>query len=102
MATFDESENDVRFLYSACCICYILNDWAPIDKERAVSFLRNCLVRKILFSLFDTFSKIFNLVLFIILIKKTYEGAFGQNQESEAHGMYAESIFLFRVFLNHL
>ena len=51
-ATFDGSENDVRFLYSACCISYILNDWSSVDKEAATKFLFNCL---------------------------TYEGAFGQN-----------------------
>merc|ERR1711884_86665 len=58
-ATFDHSENDVRFLYSACCISYILNDWSAVDKDLAASYLLNCL---------------------------TYEGAFGQNPDSEAHG----------------
>jgi len=58
-ATFDGSENDVRFLYSACCISYILNDWSSVDKEAATKFLFNCL---------------------------TYEGAFGQNPHAEAHG----------------
>jgi geranylgeranyl transferase type-1 subunit beta len=58
-ATFDRSENDVRFLYSAACICYILDDWSPFDIDRASKFLLNCL---------------------------TYEGAFGQNPGSEAHG----------------
>jgi geranylgeranyl transferase type-1 subunit beta len=58
-ATFDNSENDIRFLYSACCICFILNDWDGVDKKRAVDFIINCL---------------------------TYEGAFGQNPGAEAHG----------------
>ncbi|CAF0826764.1 unnamed protein product [Brachionus calyciflorus] len=58
-ATSQDYENDVRFLYSACCICYILNDWSFIDIERAYSFLLSCM---------------------------TYEGAFGQNPEAEAHG----------------
>lgn len=58
-ATFDGSENDVRFLYSACCICYILNDWSAIDIDLATTYLMRCL---------------------------TYEGAFGQNPGSEAHG----------------
>lgn len=58
-ATNQDYENDVRFLYSSCCICYILNDWSGLDKERAFNFLISCL---------------------------TYEGAFGQNPEAEAHG----------------
>jgi geranylgeranyl transferase type-1 subunit beta len=58
-ATFDRSENDVRFLYSAACICYILDDWSAIDIDKATKFLLNCL---------------------------TYEGAFGQNPGSEVHG----------------
>lgn len=59
MATFDGSESDVRFLYSASCICYILNDWSAINIEAATKYLQACL---------------------------TYEGAFGQNPGSEAHG----------------
>lgn len=58
-ATFDGSENDVRFLYSASCVCYILNDWSAINIDKATKYLLNCL---------------------------TYEGAFGQNPNSEAHG----------------
>lgn len=58
-ATFDGSENDVRFLYSASCISYILNDWSAINIEKATNYLLSCL---------------------------TYEGAFGQNPGSEAHG----------------
>lgn len=58
-ATFDGSENDVRFLYSVSCICYVLNDWSAINRELATTYLLRCL---------------------------TYEGAFGQNPGSEAHG----------------
>jgi prenyltransferase beta subunit len=43
-ATNQDYENDVRFLYSACCICYILNDWSGMDKEKAFGFIMNCLV----------------------------------------------------------
>jgi geranylgeranyl transferase type-1 subunit beta len=58
-ATFQDFENDVRFLYSACSISYILNDWSALDKNAASQFLATCL---------------------------TFEGAFGQNPEAEAHG----------------
>ena len=43
MATFDGSENDVRFLYSAACICYILDDWSAMNKEKAAKFILKCL-----------------------------------------------------------
>lgn len=43
-ATNQDEENDVRFLYSVSCICYILNDWSYIDKEKAFHFLISCLV----------------------------------------------------------
>lgn len=43
-ATFDGSENDVRFLYSAACICFILDQWCSFDKEKATRFILSCLV----------------------------------------------------------
>lgn len=58
-ATFDGSENDVRFLYSAASVSFIINDWSGVNKESACKFLKSCL---------------------------TYEGAFGQNPDAEAHG----------------
>ena len=39
-ATFQDYENDVRFLYSACCISYTLNDWSGINIPKACEFLR--------------------------------------------------------------
>lgn len=58
-ATFDGSENDVRFLYSASCISYILDDWSAVNRDLATRYLLSCL---------------------------SYEGAFGQNPGAEAHG----------------
>lgn len=37
-----DSEHDLRFLYCACCISYLLNDWSAIDLPRAVQYIRNC------------------------------------------------------------
>lgn len=34
------SENDMRFVYCAACICYMLNDWSGIDQEKAVEFIQ--------------------------------------------------------------
>ena len=43
-ATIDGSENDMRFVYCACCISYMLQDWSGIDKDRAVKFIQASLV----------------------------------------------------------
>ncbi|XP_050401015.1 geranylgeranyl transferase type-1 subunit beta [Patella vulgata] len=53
------SENDMRFVFCACCICYIINDWSGMDKDRVVDYIKNSL---------------------------TYEGAIGQGPGLEAHG----------------
>lgn len=36
------SEHDMRFLYCACCISYMLNDWSGVDQERAVAYIKAC------------------------------------------------------------
>lgn len=36
------SEHDMRFLYCACSIAYMLNDWSGVDTERAVAYVRAC------------------------------------------------------------
>jgi len=58
-STPEGSENDMRFVYCAACMCYILNDWSGMDVDRAVSFIKKSI---------------------------SYEGAFGQGPMLEAHG----------------
>jgi len=36
------SEHDMRFLYCACAISHMLNDWRGIDVSRAFGFIRSC------------------------------------------------------------
>ena len=38
------SESDMRFVYCAAVICYILQDWSMIDMNKSVDFIRNSLV----------------------------------------------------------
>ena len=38
--TADGSENDMRFIYCACCISYILNDWSGVDIPRVVQYIK--------------------------------------------------------------
>ncbi|UJR31044.1 hypothetical protein I4U23_018554 [Adineta vaga] len=59
LATQLSTENDLRFVYCACVIAYILNDWSGIDKDLCINFILQC---------------------------RTYEYAFGQVPGAEAHG----------------
>ena len=53
------SEKDVRFLYGACIVCELLQDWSGLDQERAVQFLAAC---------------------------QRYDGGFGESPRAEGHG----------------
>lgn len=55
----EPSENDMRFVYCASCICYILDDWSGMDTEKAAHYIKRSV---------------------------TYEGAIGQGPYLEAHG----------------
>jgi len=35
------SENDMRFVYCASAVCYILQDWSGMDRDRAVHYIIN-------------------------------------------------------------
>jgi len=53
------SENDMRFIFCACAISHMLQDWSGIDKEKAYQF---------------------------IVSSQTYEGGIAQGPFQEAHG----------------
>ena len=36
------SEHDMRFLYCACCISHMLDDWSGVDQDRAVAYIQQC------------------------------------------------------------
>ncbi|KAI8622130.1 geranylgeranyl transferase type-1 subunit beta [Chytriomyces sp. MP71] len=59
VASEDNSESDMRFLFSACAISYLLNDFSSIDVPRAVRY---------------------------VLAARSHEHAFGQGGALEAHG----------------
>lgn len=44
--TADGSENDMRFIYCACCISYILNDWSGVDIPRVIQYIKKSMVIK--------------------------------------------------------
>lgn len=39
-STAEGSENDMRFVYCAACVCYMLQDWSAINTEKAAEFVR--------------------------------------------------------------
>jgi len=59
LATRLSTENDLRFVYCACVVAFILNDWSGINKDLCTNFILQC---------------------------RTYEYAFGQIPGAEAHG----------------
>ena len=59
MCTAGGSENDVRFLYCACAISYMINDWSGMNQDRAVDYIQSC---------------------------RSYDGALGMNPGQEGHG----------------
>lgn len=45
-AAKDGTESDMRFVYCAASICYILDDWSGMDVERTKDFIMNSIVSK--------------------------------------------------------
>ncbi|XP_033121353.1 geranylgeranyl transferase type-1 subunit beta-like, partial [Anneissia japonica] len=43
-ATLKGSESDMRFIYCASCICYILNDWRGMDQNTATEYIKKSFV----------------------------------------------------------
>ena len=42
-STLDDNESDMRFLYCACAISFMLNDWSGVDQDRAIAYIQQCL-----------------------------------------------------------
>ncbi|GFR98533.1 geranylgeranyl transferase type-1 subunit beta [Elysia marginata] len=63
VSVLEGSEYDMRFVYCACCICHMLNDWSGVDMDKAASYIVQSL---------------------------SYEGAFGQRPFNEAHGIFID------------
>jgi prenyltransferase beta subunit len=43
-ATLSGCESDMRFVYCAACISYMLNDWSGFDIERATNYIIKSIV----------------------------------------------------------
>ena len=43
-STIEQSESDMRFVYCACCVSYILNDWSAINVDLTADYIKKSLV----------------------------------------------------------
>lgn len=43
-ASVEGNEFDMRFVYCACCICYMLNDWGRVNKTQMGQYILSSLV----------------------------------------------------------
>lgn len=78
-----EGEVDMRFLYCACAISTLLNDWSAVNRSAALDFIRGSLVCVCVSS---CVSPSLRPHLLTRLPSQTYEGAFGLYPGLEAHG----------------
>jgi len=66
-STYEGGENDMRFVYTACVISYILNDWSGVNRDKVVEYIRAshvCLVLIVLLIFFlSYYEKKFSLPL---------------------------------------
>lgn len=44
-ASIEGNEHDMRFVYCASAICYMLNDWGNVDTKLMANYIKNCIVR---------------------------------------------------------
>jgi prenyltransferase beta subunit len=67
-ATLAGSESDMRFVYCAACICYILQDWSGMDIEKTMNYITRCVVRKAFAHLFAK-GKVFHVLATLLTLQ---------------------------------
>jgi len=50
-----EEEDDLRITYCAATICFMLNDWSTVDKDKMSEFIMKCQVYYIIYLLHNIF-----------------------------------------------
>ena len=82
-STTEGSENDMRFIYCAACISYILGDWSAINIDKAVEFIKSSQVSV----LYHVRSDVYLLCMYgCILFLQNYDSGIGQGPCLESHG----------------
>lgn len=46
-STTEGGENDMRFVYCAACVCYMLQDWSTMDRQKAADFIKSSQVTNV-------------------------------------------------------
>ena len=74
----------MRFVYCACCVSYILNDWSAINVDLTADYIKKSLVHLEYFK--SAIVSPFFLSLSLPLSFKAYNFGFGQGPFLESHG----------------
>lgn len=43
-ASIEGNEHDMRFVYCAAAICFMLNEWGSVDKKLMADYIKKCIV----------------------------------------------------------
>lgn len=50
-ASIEGNEHDMRFVYCAAAICYMLDDWGTVDKKLMANYIKNSIVSELFLSI---------------------------------------------------
>lgn len=83
-ASVEGNEHDMRFVYCAAAICYMLNDWGSVDKKLMANYIKNSIVSwwPQIISFFITFY----VKLYVFVLSQRYDYGVSQHYEMESHG----------------
>lgn len=82
-ASVEGNEHDMRFVYCASAICFMLNDWGKVDKELMADYIKSSIVS--FFHRFFAYGSLFSLFL-VLLHSQRYDYGVSQHCEGESHG----------------
>lgn len=82
-STAEGGENDMRFVYCAACVCYMLQDWSAMDRVKAAEFIKS--------------SQVTNFcgteICDVISCFQGYDNGIGQGPFLESHGMFWDLLY---------
>lgn len=56
-ASVEGNEHDMRFVYCAAAICFMLDEWGSVDKKLMADYIKKCIVSKLSSNFFEVFCK---------------------------------------------
>lgn len=63
-ASIEGNEHDMRFVYCAAAICYMLDDWGSVNKHLMANYIKNSIVSK--YCCINYTEKISKLIVFVV------------------------------------